>query len=88
MSVKHLPNNRLRLECDGPKCSGSHYELDNTQQAMAAANEYLARRGWRTVMVGNTQEHACPYCALKDRRFEVRQRVRTVPRHAGTPEVV
>lgn len=72
MSIRQLPDNRLRLECDGPKCTGGLYELDNTQQAMMAANEWLGRRGWRTVVTGNSQEHFCPYCATKDPRFNPR----------------
>lgn len=86
MSVKHLPGNRLRLECDTLKCP-NRYDLDNSQQAMAAANEWTQRHGWRTIITGNIQQHFCPPCSSKDSRFEVRQRARKIGSQAGTEHV-
>lgn len=87
MSVKYLPSNRLRLECDGPQCS-NHYELANDQSAMATGNEWLQRRGWRTIVFAGRQEHFCAYCAAKDSRFHNGQRApRKIGSQAGTEHV-
>ncbi len=77
MSVKHIPDNKLRVVCDGRTTQGpcaNEYTLLNDASAMAAANEWLQRRGWRTKIDGYVQLHFCVYCQAKVPEFSPRMK--------------
>lgn len=83
MSVRQLSDTVLRLECDGAegskKACPNHYEVAYTHAGLAAANEWLQRHGWRTLIDGNKQIHLCVYCANKDSRLNLNKRTRSAP---------
>lgn len=64
MSVRQLPDNKLRLECDGcphGPCN-NHYALENSTAGMQAAEDFLTRHGWRTI---EGRLHYCRFCSQR-----------------------